>query len=125
MYAVIELGGKQYRVAKGEYLTVDRIHEEPGATFTPTVLFAADGGSSILDPKDLAKVKVTARVDEHLLGKKIRVFTYKPKHHSKKMRGHRSRLTKITIEDIALSVRRAARTKKATTTSEEAVKDGA
>jgi len=124
MYAVIELGGKQYRVSKGEYLTVDRLHHEPGATFTPIVLFAADGDSAIMDPKDLAKVKVTARIDEHLLGKKIRVFTYKPKHHSKKMHGHRSRLTKITIQDIAVTARRASRAAKKDT-PEEAVTDGA
>ena len=50
MYAVIELGGKQYRVRQGEYLTVDRVRQSEGETFTPTVLFAADDAN--LDPKN-------------------------------------------------------------------------
>jgi large subunit ribosomal protein L21 len=102
MFAVIVMGGKQYRVRKGEYLTVDRVHHPEGATFAPTVLFAQDGDTSLLDADALAGVSVRARVDEHLLGKKVRVFTYKPKVGTKKQRGHRSRLTRITIEDIAL-----------------------
>jgi large subunit ribosomal protein L21 len=118
MYAVIDLGGKQYRVRKGEYLTVDRLHHDAGSTFSPQVVFAADGDTAILDPKELAKVKVTARIDEHLLGPKVRVFTYSPKKSSKKMRGHRSRLSKITIEDIAVQ-KRAARAKKAAEPAEE------
>jgi large subunit ribosomal protein L21 len=109
MYAVIELGGKQYRVRQGEYLTVDRVRQSEGETFTPTVLFAADGDTAILDPKELALVAVTATVDAHLLGPKIRVFTYRAKHSSKKMRGHRSRLSKVTITEIALKKRAAAR----------------
>ena len=102
MFAVIELGGKQYRVRKGEWLTVDRVHEAEGATFSPTVLFAQDGDRALIGAEQLAGVAVTARVDAHLLGPKVRVFTYRPKVGTKKMRGHRSRLTKVTIEDIAL-----------------------
>jgi len=65
--------------------------------------------TAILDPKELAQVAVTATVDAHLLGPKIRVFTYRAKHSSKKMRGHRSRLSKVTITEIALKKRAAAR----------------
>ena len=61
------------------------------------MLFAADGDTSILDPRELVR-QVTAHVDAHLLGPKIRVFTYKPKRRRKKMRGHRSRLTRVTIQ---------------------------
>ena len=102
MFAVISLGGKQYRVHKGEYLTVDRLAHEPGSTFSPTVLLATSGEDVLIDADALAKVTVTARVDEHMLGTKIRVFQYKPKKSSKKARGHRSRLSRITIEDIAV-----------------------
>jgi len=102
VFAVISLGGKQYRVRKGEYLTVDRLAHEAGSTFTPAVLLATSGDDVVIDAADLAKVTVTARVDEHLLGPKIRVFQYKPKKSTKKARGHRSRLSRITIEDIAL-----------------------
>jgi large subunit ribosomal protein L21 len=102
VFAVISLGGKQYRVRKGEYLTVDRLAHEAGSTFSPVVLLATSGDDVSIDAADLAKVTVTARVDEHLLGPKIRVFQYKPKKSSKKARGHRSRLSRITIEDIAV-----------------------
>ena len=102
MFAVISLGGKQYRVQKGEYLTVDRLAHEPGSTFSPTVLLATSGEDVLINADALAKVTVTARVDEHMLGTKIRVFQYKPKKSSKKARGHRSRLSRITIEDIAV-----------------------
>ena len=95
MFAVISLGGKQYRVRKGEYLTVDRLAHEAGSTFSPVVLLATSGDDVSIDASDLAKVTVTARVDEHLLGPKIRVFQYKPKKSSKKARGHRSRLSRI------------------------------
>ena len=93
-YAVIAVGGKQYRVREGEELLVDRLAVEPGETFTPPVVAVgdadgiSDGGS------------VTARVEEHLLGKKIIVFTYRAKKDSKKKRGHRSRLSRIQIESI-------------------------
>ena len=113
MFAVISLGGKQYRVHKGEYLTVDRLAHEAGTTFSPVVLLATSGEDVSIDAADLAKVTVTARVDEHLLGPKIRVFQYKPKKSSKKARGHRSRLSRITIEDIAIGTAKKAAAKPA------------
>ena len=124
MFAVISLGGKQYRVHKGEYLTVDRLTHEPGSTFSPPVLLATSGEDVMIDAAALAKVTVTARVDEHLLGTKIRVFQYKPKKSSKKARGHRSRLSRITIEDIAVGAapKKAAATKAAA--SEEGAQEG-
>jgi large subunit ribosomal protein L21 len=113
VFAVISLGGKQYRVRKGEYLTVDRLAHEAGSTFSPVVLLATSGDDVSIDAADLAKVTVTARVDEHLLGPKIRVFQYKPKKSSKKARGHRSRLSRITIEEIAVGTARKAAAKPA------------
>jgi large subunit ribosomal protein L21 len=113
VFAVISLGGKQYRVRKGEYLTVDRLAHEAGSTFTPVVLLATSGEDVSIDSADLAKVTVTARVDEHLLGPKIRVFQYKPKKSSKKARGHRSRLSRITIEEIAIGTAKKAAAKPA------------
>ena len=113
MFAVISLGGKQYRVRKGEYLTVDRLAHEAGSTFSPVVLLATSGDDVSIDAADLAKVTVTARVDEHLLGPKIRVFQYKPKKSSKKARGHRSRLSRITIEEIGFGTAKKAAAKPA------------
>ena len=119
MFAVISLGGKQYRVRKGEYLTVDRLAHEAGSTFSPVVLLATSGEDVVIDAADLAKVTVTARVDEHLLGPKIRVFQYKPKKSSKKARGHRSRLSRITIEEIAIGTAKKAVAKPAEKAAEK------
>ena len=93
-YAVIAFGSKQYKVSAGERLLVDRLAVEEGATFSPAVVAVGDS-HSISDGGT-----VTARVEEHLLGKKIVVFTYRAKKDSKKKRGHRSRLSRIHIESI-------------------------
>jgi large subunit ribosomal protein L21 len=93
-YAVIALGGKQYRVREGERIVVDRLVHEEGASFEPRVLATGDG-DGIADGGT-----VTATVEEHLLGKKILVFTYKPKRNQRKRRGHRSRLSRVRIESI-------------------------
>ena len=93
-YAVIALGGKQYRVREGERIVVDRLAEEAGASFQPRVLATGDG-DGIADGGT-----VTAIVEEHLLGKKILVFTYKPKRNERKRRGHRSRQTRVKIDSI-------------------------
>lgn len=93
-YAVIAFGSKQYRVSSGEHLVVDRLAVEEGETFSPTVVATGDA-TSISDGGT-----VTARVEEHLLGKKVVVFTYRAKKDSKKKRGHRSRQTRIHIESI-------------------------
>ncbi|MCU0307716.1 MAG: 50S ribosomal protein L21 [Thermoleophilia bacterium] len=93
-YAVIALGGKQYRVRTGERVLVDRLHLDEGASFEPRVL-ATGGPEGIADGGT-----VTATVEEHLLGEKIRVFTYKAKKNQRRTRGHRSRLSRVRIESI-------------------------
>jgi len=102
MYAVIALGGKQYRVTPGERLVVDRLPHAEGETFAPPVLLASDGKKTILEGADLAKVTVQARVREHKKGPKIHVFRYKPKSTWSKRRGHRSYISVIEIEKIAV-----------------------
>ena len=94
-YAVIALQGKQYRVNEGEHFLVDRVAEDEGATVSARVLVTGDGGTLTEGGE------VTVRVQEHLLGPKIRVFTYKPKRNSRRSRGHRSRLTRVLVEKIA------------------------
>jgi large subunit ribosomal protein L21 len=94
-YAVIALGGKQYRVRQGEHLLVDRVDQDEGSTFSPRVLATGTSGGS-LDGGG----SVRATVEEHVLGRKIRVFTYKPKRNSRRTRGHRSRLSRVRIESI-------------------------
>ena|SRR5205085_464928 len=104
-YAVIKVGGKQYRVGVGERLLVDRIKTEPGKTFTPDVLLA-DGD---LD----SKATVTALVVDHVKGPKIRIGKYKPKSGYKKHTGFRASLTQIQIESIGAAKAKAAAVKPA------------
>jgi large subunit ribosomal protein L21 len=106
VYAVIQTGGKQYRVAEGERLAVERVSppgggEEEGAgdlSFTPILL--VDGASVTATPADLAGASVSARVVGEEKGPKIRGFTYKNKTNSRRRWGHRQKYTTIEITGI-------------------------
>ena len=95
-YAIISLGGKQYRVQEGERLLVDRLRADEGATVEPRVLLIGGNGAPDLAPS----TTVTARVVGHELGKKIRIGKYRRRTGYKKHTGHRSKLTRIEIESI-------------------------
>ena len=101
VYAVVGVGGQQYKVSEGDVIVVDRVDAEEGKSVDLPALAVrtADGA---YDAAAIKQTTVKATVTEHLLGKKIKVFTYKPKSTFKKMRGHRSRLTKLAIESITL-----------------------
>jgi large subunit ribosomal protein L21 len=96
-YAIISVGGKQYRVREGERLTVDRLAHGEGNTFQPTVLLVGGNGETKISPTD---VTVTARVVANTLGEKIRIGKYKPKSGYKKHTGFRASLSQIEIESI-------------------------
>ncbi|MFL5960776.1 MAG: 50S ribosomal protein L21 [Gaiellaceae bacterium] len=102
-YAIISLGGKQYRVREGERLLVDRLHVDEGATVEPRVLLVGGDGTPDLAPS----ATVTARVVGHELGQKIRIGKYRRRTGYKKHTGHRSRLTRIEIESIGAAKRAA------------------
>jgi len=117
MYAVIKVGGKQYRVEQGEKLLVGRQPVDAGATFTPEVLMT--GGDSVVTDRTKLTGAVTAEVLEHVRGEKIRVFTYKPKRGFKKARGHRSELSRISIASIGAAKKPRAPRKKTETAAKE------
>ena len=100
-YAVVRVGGKQYKVAQGETIVVDRVATDEGKHLSLETL-AIHTGDGLVAGKD-AKAKVKATVVEHFLGEKIHVFTYRPKKTYKKARGHRSRLSRLTIDAIELA----------------------
>jgi large subunit ribosomal protein L21 len=107
-YAIVETGGKQYRAEKGATLLVDRIAEDEGAKVTlRPVMFRADK-QVVLERGELEKVKVEAKVAEHLRGDKIRVFKYKPKKGYRRRAGHRSELTKLEVTEVKMLTRRPA-----------------
>jgi large subunit ribosomal protein L21 len=104
-YAIISLGGKQYRVQEGERLLVDRLRADEGAKLEPRVLLVGGNGAPDLSPS----TTVTARVVGHELGEKIRIGKYRRRTGYKRHAGHRSRLTRIEIESIG-GAKRAAKT---------------
>jgi large subunit ribosomal protein L21 len=107
-YAIVESGGKQYRAEKGATLLVDRISEDEGAKVSlRPVMFRADK-QVVLERGELDKVKVEAKVAEHLRGDKIRVFKYKPKKGYRRRAGHRSELTKLEVTEVKMLTRRPA-----------------
>jgi large subunit ribosomal protein L21 len=109
MYAIVRVGGKQYRVEKGDSLVVDRLREDEGAKVALEPLLLADGADkTVFDRDGLAKVKVDAVVTGHERGKKVHVLKFKPKRGYKRRSGHRSDLTRLEIKDIKLLSRRPA-----------------
>ncbi len=98
MYAVIATGGKQYRVAQGERLNVERLAETEGeVTFTPVLVV---DGETVHAGSGLAGASVTARVMGETAGPKINGFTYKPKSNSRRRWGHRQHYATIEITGI-------------------------
>lgn len=114
-YAIITLGGKQYRVREGERLLVDKLATDEGKTFEPRVLLVGGDGTTDLSPT----TTVTARVVGHQLGEKIRIGKYKKRTGYRKHNGYRSRLTQIEIESIG-GAKKSAPAKKAETPKAEA-----
>jgi large subunit ribosomal protein L21 len=96
-YAIIKVAGKQYRVREGERLLVDRLREEEGATFAPTVLLVGGDGATQLEP---GSGVVTAKVLGETKGPKIRIGKYKKRTGYRRHTGFRASLTQIQIESI-------------------------
>ena len=108
-YAIITVGGKQYRVQEGERLLVDRVKTDAGQTFNPRVLLVGGDGNTDLAPT----TTVTARVVDHVLGEKVRIGKYRQRTGYKRHTGFRSRLTQIQIESIGATPKKAAAKPKA------------
>jgi large subunit ribosomal protein L21 len=115
-YAIISVGGKQYRVTEGQRLTVDRLKHGAGNTFQPTVLLVGGDGSTDLSPS----TTVTARVVADVRGEKIRIGKYRPKNGYRKHTGFRASLSQIEIESIGAAKKSAP--KKETAAKAEAPK---
>jgi large subunit ribosomal protein L21 len=115
-YAIIAVGGKQYRVQEGEKLLVDRLKYGEGNTFQPTVLLMGGDGGTDLSPS----ATVTARVVADVKGEKIRIGKYRPKNGYKKHTGFRASLSQIEIESIGGKKRAPAKTEPKTETRSEA-----
>jgi large subunit ribosomal protein L21 len=115
-YAIISLGGKQYRVREGERLLVDRLPTEEGKTFHPEVLLLGGDGRFELAPKGSA---VTVKVVGSQLGEKIRIGKYKPKKGYRRHTGFRAKLSQIEVQSIG-GTKRAPAKKEAPAAKKEA-----
>jgi large subunit ribosomal protein L21 len=107
LYAIVESGGKQYKVEKGETLLLDRLHAKEGEKIDLRAVMFRDG-DVVTDPAELEKVKVEATIAEHLRGPKITIFKYKAKKGYRRKAGHRSELTKVEITDLKQLTRKPA-----------------
>ncbi|MCB0875513.1 MAG: 50S ribosomal protein L21 [Solirubrobacterales bacterium] len=107
-YAIVESGGKQYRVEEGQSLLVDRIAEDEGAKVPLRAVMFRSDSDTVVAPADLEKVKVEAKVAGHERGEKIKVFKYKAKKGYRKRRGHRSELTRLEVTEVKMLGRKPA-----------------
>ena len=101
MYAIIETGGKQYKVQEGDVILVEKLDAQPGETVTfDRVLFVAKDGEVKVGNPTVSGATVVGNVVEHGKGRKIIVFKYKPKKNYHRKQGHRQPYTKVRIEKI-------------------------
>lgn len=100
MFAVIETGGKQYKVAVGDEILVEKLDKEAGATLEFDALLVEDGKKVKVGTPVVKDIKVNAEVVEHGKGDKIIIFKYISKKRHKSKNGHRQPFTKIKITQI-------------------------
>jgi large subunit ribosomal protein L21 len=101
MFAVIKAQGKQYKVAQGDMLTIDRLAGEKGAKVSlGEVLMLVDGGKATLGKPVLSGAKVEAEIVDHPRGDKIKVFKKRRRKNYHRTRGHRQDLTTVKITAI-------------------------
>jgi large subunit ribosomal protein L21 len=111
-YAIVRVGGKQYRVEEGDSIVVDRLSASEGDKLELEPLLFADGDQAVFEGAALGRVKVEATVRGHERGEKIHGLKFKPKRGYKRRYGHRSDLTRIEIDSIRAQARRSGGAKK-------------
>jgi large subunit ribosomal protein L21 len=111
-YAVISVGGKQYRVREGERLLVDRLPHDEGKTFHPDLLLLGGDGAPKLGD-GLKGAQVTAKVAAHVLGEKVIVGKHRQRTGYRRRNGFRARLSQIEIQAIGTKASRSTTTKTA------------
>lgn len=101
MYAVIETGGKQYRVSEGQRIRVEKLSADEGASVDiEKVLLVANGEDVKIGSPYVSGGKVTATIKAHGRGKKVRIIKFRRRKHSAKTQGHRQDYTEIEITGI-------------------------
>lgn len=102
-YAIIESGGKQYRVSEGDTVQVDRLETDQGSVVTfSKVLLLRDDDQTLVGMPEVSGVSVNGTVVDHIKGRKVVVFKYRPKERYRVKSGHRQNYTMVKIDSINL-----------------------
>ena len=102
MYAVVQIGGSQYKIAEGDVIRTNRLKDDEGSQITlDQVLLFANGSEVRVGQPFLEDVKVTAKIQSHLAGSKVLAFKFRRRKDSSTLRGHRQKLTVLNITKIA------------------------
>ncbi|MGF1644872.1 MAG: 50S ribosomal protein L21 [Thiotrichales bacterium] len=102
MYAVIKTGGKQYRVAQGDVLRVEKLDAEPGSDVNfDQVLLVADGENVTVGAPTVTGGMVNAKVRDHVRGDKVLIVKFRRRKHYRKQAGHRQHYTEVEITGIS------------------------
>jgi len=107
MYAIVKTGGKQYKVAEGDVIEIEKLDGEPGAAVKLPAVLLVDGQSVTATLDALAKVTVSAEVVAHTKGPKIIIHKFKNKTGYHKRQGHRQPLTQVKVTGISVGSARA------------------
>ena len=100
MFAVVQTGGKQYKVSENDDITVEKLENEVGDKINLEVLLVSDNGTVVVGNPVVAGAVCEAEVVAHGKGDKIVVFKYKPKKNERKKQGHRQPFTQLRILSI-------------------------
>jgi len=101
MYAIVKTGGKQYKVAVGDIVEVEKLEGTPGTELSLAAVLLVDGTDVTADAATLANVSVTGKVVEQTKGPKIRIHKFKNKTGYHKRQGHRQKLTRVEVTGIS------------------------
>jgi large subunit ribosomal protein L21 len=101
MYAIVKTGGKQYKVAEGDVIEVERLTGAPGDTVKLSAVLVVDGNDLVTDAAKLANVSVSGEIAAHTKGPKIRIHKFKSKTGYHKRQGHRQPLTQVKVTGIS------------------------
>ena len=101
MYAIVKTGGKQYKVAEGDVIEVEKLNAAPGAEIALAAILLVDGANVTHEAAELSAAKVTAEVVAQTKGPKIRIHKYKNKTGYHKRQGHRQKLTQLRVTAIS------------------------
>ena len=112
MYAIIETGGKQYRVQPGETIVVESLAAEVGSTVELDRVLMLGGENVVIGNPTVAGARVVADVVEHGRGEKLVVFKYKRKNRYQRKTGHRQAYTRLAIKDVLAAGASAPRTRR-------------